>query len=209
MDGAASGCGAQLALPFTSARREPTPEAMARARRATAEWIARAAAQWPKAAGDVHVSFALRGRVAGDACVRTGTIRYNAELLARHGDEFLDEIVPHEVAHVVVARVFPGRRRPHGPEWKHVMAFFGVRARSCHGFETTPARRVGRVPYRCSCPDPHLLTPRAHRRIRRGFATYHCRRCRDTLVWTGEGAPATKPRRKATGWRGLFGSGPG
>ncbi len=183
--------GGQLELPFGVA---PATADLAAARRATEVWLERAAARWPAAAGQVHVSFALRGRVAGDACSRTHTIRYNAELLARHGEEFLAEIVPHEVAHLVVARVFPGRRRPHGAEWKHVMAFFGAKARSCHAFETTPARRVARVPYRCSCPEPHLLTARAHRRIRRGYATYHCRRCRGTLVWTGEGAPGVRRR---------------
>jgi len=152
--------------------------------------MAVAAGRWPEVAGPVAVSFALRGRTAGDACGRTGTIRYNAELLERHGDRFLEEIVPHEVAHVVVGRLFPGRRRPHGPEWRAVMAFFGAPARSCHAFETTPARKVGRVPYRCACAQPHLLTPRAHRRIRRGHATYHCVRCRETLVWTGRTAVA-------------------
>ena len=184
----------QLALPFREVAGDPDVDALGRARAETARWIARAAERWPTAAGPVGVSFALRGRAAGEACGRTGTIRYNPELLARYGTDFLEEIVPHEVAHVVVARAFPGRRRPHGPEWRGVMAFFGVPARACHAFETTPARRVGRIPYRCSCPEPHLLTPRAHRRIRRGFATYHCRRCLDTLVWTGERASAPRVR---------------
>lgn len=176
----------QLALPLDAATREgDDADALARARDETTRWLERAAERWPKAVGPVRVSLALRGRTAGDVCGRTGAIRYNGELLARFGDAFLAEIVPHEVAHVVVARAFPGRRRPHGAEWREVMDFFGVRARSCHAFETTPARRVGRVPYRCACDKPHLLTPRAHRRIRRGHATYHCRQCRQTLVWVG------------------------
>jgi SprT protein len=173
----------QLELAFDAAVAEPAVDDLERARADTAAWLARAGERWPKALGPVSVSFALRGRSAGDACGRTGAIRYNGELLARFGRAFLAEIVPHEVAHLVVARAFPGRRRPHGPEWREVMAFFGARARSCHAFETTPARRVGRVPYRCACAEPHLLTARAHRRIRRGFATYHCRTCRQVLVW--------------------------
>jgi SprT protein len=128
------------------------------------------------------VSFALRGRCGGDACARTGTIRYNADLLERYGASFLAEIVPHEVAHLVVARACKGRPRPHGPEWKAVMRFFGVAARTCHGFETTPARAGTRWTYRCLCPEPHRLTPRAHRRIRRGHAEYHCRICGCVLV---------------------------
>lgn len=178
----------QLDLPFEGPARDGKPvpvDALEWARRETTRWLERAAERWPSALAPVSVSLALRGRTAGDVCPRTAAIRYNGELLARHGDAFLQEIVPHEVAHVVVARAFPGRRRPHGPEWREVMGFFGVRARSCHHFETTPARRVGRVPYRCACAQPHLLTVRAHRRIRRGFATYYCRECRQTLVWVG------------------------
>jgi SprT protein len=174
-----------LVLPFEAAVAERPLDALERVRCETTRYLERAAERWPQVLGPVSVNLALRGRSAGDACGRTGAIRYNGELLARHGDAFLAEIVPHEVAHVVVARAFPGRRRPHGPEWREVMGYFGVRARSCHSFETTPARRVGSVPYRCACPDTHLLTPRAHRRIRRGFATYHCRKCRQALVWVG------------------------
>jgi SprT protein len=173
-------------LPFREPVADDVPvpaDALEWARGETMRWLERAAGRWPSVLAPVSVSLALRGRTAGDVCARTAAIRYNGELLARHGAAFLAEIVPHEVAHVVVARAFPGRRRPHGPEWREVMRFFGVHARSCHGFETTPARRVGRILYRCACPTPHLLTPRAHRRIRRGFATYHCRQCRQTLVW--------------------------
>jgi SprT protein len=176
------GAGGQLSLAFPEGIREG-PALREDAARATQRWLARAVARWPRAAGALDVSFALRGRAAGDACSRTGRIRYNAELLERYGERFLAEIVPHEVAHVVVGRIVPGRPRPHGPEWKAVMRFFGVAARSCHAFETRPARRVGRVPYRCACAEPHLLTPRAHRRIRRGHATYTCRLCRQELAW--------------------------
>jgi SprT protein len=186
----------QLALPFapvgTVAGAAPTAELRARAERDTERWLARAAVQWPRAAGPIRVSFALRGRCGGDACGRTSTVRYNADLLAQNGDAFLAEVVPHEVAHIVVARTCPTRRRPHGAEWKTVMRFFGAPARTCHRFETMPARVEGRVTYRCLCPEPHLLTARAHRRIRRRTAEYHCRKCGFALVWLGE-----KPRGRA------------
>jgi SprT protein len=146
--------------------------------------VERARAQWPRAKlPDPQVSFDLRGLTAGEACASDWLIRYNDELLQKHGEEFLAEIVPHEVAHLVVVGRFRRRRcRPHGPEWKEVMAFFGLPPRRCHRFEATPARRVRRISYRCSCPSPHLLTKRAHLRIRRGTAEYSCRRCGDVLV---------------------------
>jgi SprT protein len=135
------------------------------------------------------VEFRLRGRAAGQACPRTAIANYNAELLDDNGDAFVREIVPHEIAHVVAGCVFPGRIKPHGPEWKAVMALFGARAAVTHRFETQPARIVGRIPYRCRCETLHYVTERAHRRIRRGRAEYTCRTCREKLEWAGPARP--------------------
>jgi len=160
-----------------------------RAHEATAAWVARARATWPEAAFRFpRIVFRLRGRSAGEACADTWTLNYNQQLLERYEQDFLDELVPHEVAHLVVAALHRGRVKPHGPEWREVMRRFGIRARATHGFETTPARRVARVPYRCGCGREHLLTVRAHRRIRRGTREYVCRKCREILRWAGEEA---------------------
>jgi SprT protein len=178
---------AQLALPFPAELPAGVEaEALRRAARdRTRDCVARARERWPDATiPEPSVRFDLRGLTAGEACLETRSLRYNETLLLRHGREFLDEIIPHEVAHLVVAAVWPRRPRPrpHGWQWKEVMAFFGVPARRCHSFEAEPARRVRRFTYRCDCTRPHLLTKRAHLRIRRGTAEYRCRTCRNVLV---------------------------
>ncbi len=175
----------QLDLPFPSATSTPAADALRREAVAlTHAFVRRARERWPKARlPDPKVAFDLRGLAAGEASPSDWAIRYNDELLARHGEEFLAEIVPHEVAHLVVAGRYRRKRcRPHGEEWREVMEFFGVAPRRCHSFEVTPARRMRRFAYRCSCEAPHLLTKRAHLRIRRGTAQYSCRRCGDVLV---------------------------
>ena len=173
----------QLALPFPDAATGTPESRRARVRELSADLVARARQQWPKRKiPDVKVEFGLRGHTAGDADLRTSITRYNADLLDRYGDEFIDEIVPHEVAHIVVGAVF-GRVKPHGQEWKAVMRFFGVEPRRTHGFQTTPARQTRRFRYRCRCADPHQLTKRAHLRIRRGTAEYRCRICKELLVY--------------------------
>ncbi len=192
---------AQLELPFSDPSGEAVsvdPEEIAEARAAwwqrrvhevTAEWIGRARAEWPDARFRFpRIAFRLRGRAAGEACRDSWSTNYNQQLLERYGEEFLDEIVPHEVAHLVVAAIHPGRVKPHGPEWRAVMQVFGVPARVTHGFETVPARRVGRVPYRCGCDRSHLLTVTAHRKIRRGWREYTCRTCREVLQYQGDSA---------------------
>ena len=175
-----------------------------RVHEATAEWIGEARARWPGVLFRFpRIAFRLRGRAAGEACGESWTTNYNLQLLDRYGEEFVAEIVPHEVAHLVVAAIHPTRVKPHGPEWRQVMQVFGVRARVTHGFETTPARRVGRVPYRCGCDRSHLLTIRAHRKIRRGSREYVCRSCREVLRFAGKGrSPSSSPSPGDSSQRG-------
>jgi predicted SprT family Zn-dependent metalloprotease len=85
---------------------------------------------------------------------------------------FIDEVVPHELAHLLVWKHF-GRVAPHGKEWKWMMeAVLGVPARSTHQFELESVRR-NTFPYRCQCQQ-HQLTVRRHNRVVRGEATYRC-----------------------------------
>lgn len=151
----------------------------------TRNLLERARARWPHVElPTIETTYRLRGHCAGEACGRSHVANYNLELLERYGEDFVDRIVPHEVAHLVVARVY-GRVKPHGPEWRDTMRFFGAEPSVTHDYETKPARRTRRVPYRCACPEHHLLTVRAHRRIVRGWVEYTCRVCRERLVHTG------------------------
>lgn len=174
----------QLEIPFPPASLVSPTELRLRVIRLTAECVRRARERWPHASiPEPTVEFRLRGRSAGEACPRTNVTNYNRELLEKYGDEFIGQIVPHEVAHIVAPRLASGRIKPHGREWKEVMAFFGVPARASHHFEAPPVPERGRHRYRCACPDPHWLTTRAHRRVRRGTMEYTCRRCREVLAW--------------------------
>ncbi len=54
---------------------------------------------------------------------------------------FIEEVVPHELAHLLVWKHF-GRVAPHGKEWKWMMeAVLGVPARRTHQFELESVRR--------------------------------------------------------------------
>jgi SprT protein len=173
----------QLDLPFAPPGAASPDELRRRVLTLTAELVGRARAQWPHAViPEPRVEFRLRGRSAGEACPDTWTTNYNRELLERHGEEFVREIVPHEVAHLVVRCLHRGRVRPHGREWKDVMAFYGAPARASHDFEAPPVPESGRFAYRCGCPRTHWLTRRTHRRVQRGTVEYTCRACRQTLV---------------------------
>lgn len=105
-------------------------------------------------------------------------IRYNPWLFARHFTEGLNDTVPHEVAHYIVDMRYRRRCKPHGPEWREVMQFFGIekpRATAHYRLDGIPVRRQRRHVYYCDC-QAHEISSTRHYRIQRGIK-YACRRC--------------------------------
>lgn len=174
----------------SSARVDDLPTRLQRATdrrlRAAAPLLRRARARLPT----VQVRCDLTGQSAGQArWLGTGEvhIRYNLALARQQPAVFLDEVVAHEVAHVVTQACY-GRVRPHGTEWRQVMTFFGFpEPQRCHRFDTSTVavRRQQRWRYRCGCRE-HALTTVRHRRLQAGTQRYQCRACAQPLVWTGE-----------------------
>lgn len=82
-----------------------------------------------------------RGTAAGTAWLQTYEIRLNPVLLMENVDAFVNEVVPHELAHLLVWKHF-GRVPPHGKEWKWMMeSVLGVPARRTHQFELQSVQR--------------------------------------------------------------------
>ncbi|HYN76369.1 MAG TPA: SprT-like domain-containing protein [Lamprocystis sp. (in: g-proteobacteria)] len=130
------------------------------------------------------IRFDLRGRAAGQARVPgrgPWVIRYNPVLLDANAESFLAETVPHEVAHVIAFARHGTRIRPHGPEWRAVMLYFGVAPARCHRYavSATSRRALPRFDYHCDCRG-HQLTSIRHRRVLAG-GTYLCRSCATAL----------------------------
>lgn len=142
----------------------------------------------------------LRGTMAGQAGWRPGSrplLRFNLAFARAHPTDFLAQTVTHEVAHLVTAACH-GRTRPHGSEWRAVMAFFGIRdARRCHSYPITheqPVRRQRRWAYRCRCAT-HALSTTRHRRIESGRARYECRHCGAALRRCPDNPPSAASLR--------------
>jgi SprT protein len=60
-----------------------------------------------------------RGTSAGTAWLETYEIRLNPVLMMENQQAFIDEVVPHELAHLLVWKHFGAS--PHGKEWKWMM----------------------------------------------------------------------------------------
>lgn len=128
------------------------------------------------------VTFTQRGKIAGSARLQSWEVRFNPVLLNENADAFLNEVVPHEVAHLIVFKLF-GRVKPHGREWQLIMReVFQVTPRTTHSFDVSSVSGDTYL-YKCSCSE-YPLTIRRHNRILRGQANYHCRRCREVLVYS-------------------------
>ena len=130
------------------------------------------------------VDFRLRGTAAGKAWFRRWHLQFNGLLLARYPEHFLRHTVGHEVAHLVAMAAFGAHIRPHGPEWRSVMAHFSLPPDVTHSYDVTGiSRRRSPFVYRCGCPEPVCFGAMRHRRSGNGVG-YFCRRCDQRLVYS-------------------------
>lgn len=127
-----------------------------------------------------ELGFAMRGQAAGAAHLQQNRLRFNLTLAADNQAEFLNQVVPHEVCHLLAWQLF-GRVKPHGAEWQQLMVdVYGLVPLVRHQFDVTKVTSK-RFDYRCGC-QTHQLTVRRHNKIQRGQAEYHCRRCQGPLT---------------------------
>ncbi|CZF83680.1 Protein SprT [Grimontia celer] len=127
------------------------------------------------------IRFDIRGKTAGMALLQRWQLRFNPVLLEENVEAFFDEVVPHEISHLVVYARF-GKVRPHGKEWQAVMSqVFGVIPKTTHSFDVSSVQ--GKTfTYQCGC-DHIELSIRRHNKVQREQVQYVCRRCKRPLVF--------------------------
>lgn len=127
-----------------------------------------------------NISYQVRGVKAGVAYLQQNEIRLNPVLLQENAAQFIQQVVLHELAHLITYQVY-GRVKPHGQEWQFVMEqVFGLPADTCHQFDVENVQGQT-FPYRCGC-QIHQLSIRRHNKIQRESAVYFCRKCKQALV---------------------------
>ena len=139
----------------------------------------------------------LKGRAAGQIryqntrspSANLPLLRFNPYLLKKYGQEFIDQVVPHECAHLVVYVVHGftslGRRiRPHGSEWKAVMqGLYQLEPKVTHNFEVQRKQREHYI-YLCQCHKlEHSLSVIRHNKVLRGQAKYLCKHCKEGISY--------------------------
>ncbi|KMK50790.1 sprT [[Actinobacillus] muris] len=145
--------------------------------------LAKANSYFDKTFTPPSVSYAVRGLKAGVAYLQRNEIRFNPILLQENGTAFIQQVVPHELAHILVYQQF-GRVQPHGKEWKMMMEkVLNVPAEIYHCFDT---RNVSQqFEYICHC-QRHQLSLRRHNAVLRQQRQYFCRHCHQVLRFVAE-----------------------
>ncbi|MGM3174431.1 SprT family zinc-dependent metalloprotease [Dickeya lacustris] len=125
------------------------------------------------------INYQQRGAIAGSAWLKQWEIRLNPVLLQENQQAFVDEVVPHELAHLLVYARF-GKTAPHGKEWRWMMeTVLNTPAHRTHRFAVASVQGQT-FHYQCACRQ-HQLTLRRHNRVVRGEAEYRCRHCGSRL----------------------------
>lgn len=128
-----------------------------------------------------NIRFDIRGKTAGMALLQRWEIRFNPILLSENDEAFLTDVVPHEVAHLIVYALYGNKARPHGDEWKFIMSsLFNRPPHTRHTFDVTSVEGKTFL-YQCHCSTVKLSIHR-HNKVCRGQARYICRKCKHVLV---------------------------
>ncbi|AMB78652.1 MAG: SprT family zinc-dependent metalloprotease [Pseudomonadales bacterium] len=132
------------------------------------------------------VSLKLRGQKAGVAHLHENLLRFNPQLYRENSEDFIKQTVAHEVAHLIAHQLFGDRITPHGEEWQLIMrGVYELPPNRCHTY-AIKRRSATRYIYRCPCPDSDFaFSAQRHGLVKQGRG-YLCRRCRNTLVFSGE-----------------------
>ncbi|WP_434930529.1 SprT family zinc-dependent metalloprotease [Shewanella sp. HL-SH5] len=125
------------------------------------------------------VQFTLRGKSAGTAHLQLNKLRFNPILLDENTAIFIDDVVPHEISHLLSFQLF-GRVKPHGAEWQTIMRkVFNRVPKTTHQLDTQSVRGK-QFEYFCGCGSVQLSV-RRHNNVLKGKTQYRCKSCQHTL----------------------------
>jgi len=82
------------------------------------------------------VTYEDKGQIAGFANFYQGRLNFSPTLLSENVEHFIENIIPHEVCHLVTRAMYP-YCQSHGQDWKQVMRKLGVKPNRYHTYDTS------------------------------------------------------------------------
>lgn len=126
------------------------------------------------------LSFDQRGCIAGSAIYQKNHIKLNRILLEENPKVFFDEVIAHELSHIIAYQLHGAKIKPHGKEWQSIMRdVFQLNPKTKHNLNVDTVKSK-EFDYECDC-GPIKLTLRRHNMIIRGKRAYNCRVCSSRL----------------------------
>lgn len=97
-----------------------------------------------------EIRYDIKSWTGGFAYWQKWLLRFNLILLIENENHYIENVVPHEVAHLVNRRVnkpAPGKKRlmPHGKEWKDVMELFKIVPHVKHTYDCSSIEKIARA----------------------------------------------------------------
>lgn len=122
------------------------------------------------------------GGIGGLAWRRENKVEFSKTLLIENEGRFINQIVPHELAHLICFKVYPNASA-HGPQWKGVMRRLGCEPSRCHSYDVSNVSNAKARPYTyvCRCGEMKL-SQTLHFRAQLG-KKYGCRKCGQKIIW--------------------------
>lgn len=133
------------------------------------------------------MDFNKRGLSAGTATYSTNHISINPiYLVEQANNNFIEETIPHELAHLIAYNVYGRAGHGHGRKWQRVMRTLGQTPDRCHNYDGTNARVRQTVKYEISCgcqvEKPKFIGAVRAARMRKGTQHYICKGCSQRVV---------------------------
>lgn len=93
-------------------------------------------------------------------------VGYNIHIFAQDPERFINDTIPHEIAHMVVNALNAGKG--HDKNWKHVCTMLGGNGNRCYSAENIThklLRHRKQYQYRASCGTLVMLSDVRHKRL--------------------------------------------
>lgn len=108
----------------------------------------------------------------------------NEALFLANQDEFFDEIIPHEVCHIVQYILHPNEFIDHGEKWRDLMLELGLKPNVYHDLDISAVdKKVYR--YTCACDNGnryHQVLESKHKRLQEG-KVQKCGTCETRIIY--------------------------
>jgi SprT protein len=141
-----------------------------------------------------NIIFKRNGATGGSSNYSQRELMFQLDIAEHNADDFIKQVVPHEVAHYVQRAVYGYVGvTPHGREWKYIMArVYKLSPDRCHSYDVsvTKTRKHRRFMYSCGCNTTHDISSVIHNRIQSGKKRYTCNVCRQVIKYN---FPVKKP----------------